>query len=262
MERLRIIPEDKSLLQLQKLCIAKGILPEISLPKAVKVFISDSVFYLCQIFHKSDMHHDFCTVDFSVVCHKVNESCEEILPPLMGNNVDYLSLSNIVIIPKINIIKSLSVTIILESPELVSFWKGNSIVKDILKMFLLTGKSYVFLDSVQMLQSFGIYCLFVHNIGNIEVGRITSNAKVKVVKVMSRLRFEQLYQSSKTINHLSGLGKHSLLLTEIIQNTKKNLENHVKSNDFHHSHQVIKRISQSCSYCKLFPIYVHRSKHV
>uniref|UniRef100_A0A1B6C597 AAA+ ATPase domain-containing protein n=1 Tax=Clastoptera arizonana TaxID=38151 RepID=A0A1B6C597_9HEMI len=228
MESLKVFEEEKSIYYLQKLCIPQGILPEIKLPKAAKIFISENVFYLCQIFIKDIMHPSYCTMDFSVQAYRGALSEDGNLPLIVQNKIDILQLSNINVIQKISNIKTVSVTVILKCTELVSFWKNHStynnyVVKDLLKLFLLTNQAYIFLDCLKDFQINDIFCLYINSIGNIDVGHITLTTNVKIVKIISHLRFEQLYQN-RNLFHLGGMERHSFLLAEIIQNFKKSYE--------------------------------------
>ena len=54
--KIKILQEHKSFLKLQKFYVSRGVLPDSSLGKFVRIQLLHDVYALCQVFFESDMH--------------------------------------------------------------------------------------------------------------------------------------------------------------------------------------------------------------
>lgn len=221
--KLKILQGHESLSKLQKFYISSYVLPDSSLGKFIRVQILHDVYVLCQVFIQNDMHPCFCSFDRTVTVFTGENYLEERRLPVIPPYFDSVLVSNIHFMPEVMSIKSLTLSVIFTSCTLAAEWKSRKeclieLLKTFLKLVVVTSNSLVKLHFLSELCEVGLNCVFVHTIGNIDIGRITTNTKLKLNKIISILRFEQLYKGVETIPLLGGVEKPYALLKEVIEN--------------------------------------------
>lgn len=231
---LKVLQGNKAFLKVQKFYTSSGVLPDSSLGKFVCLQILPDVYILCQVFFESDMHPCFCSIDRSVTVFKGENYFEGRKLPVIPNYLDSVCLSNIHFMTKSVNIKSLTLSVVFNSCTSASEWRSRKeflidILKNMLKLVVVTSNSLVKLASLSVFSDVGLNCVFVHTIGNIDIGRITASTKLKLNKIISVLRFEQLYKTVEDIPLLGGVEKPHMLLTEIIENCVRDTGNKKKS---------------------------------
>lgn len=228
---IKIMPEIGSLFNLQKFCINEQLLPASSHGKFVSISMPYvlngsnerpyNFFCLCQIFLSKIMHPSFCNLNMSV-CGYADSNDKKIYPVSSVENVTCVSLDDLIILDSVSNIKSASVTVVLNKPKDVLKWRNHSIkmielVKNMLKLFILKSGSVVFLDCVRTLYDSDIYCLLIENLGKVNVGHIVNSSKVKVINIISKTTFEQIYSTGNVLPMLGGLEKPMKTLTDIVR---------------------------------------------
>jgi len=114
-------------------------------------------------------------------------------------------------------IKDLCISVVFESVSNNKRWQKDTntlqdIVKDVLKLFILIKDSLVYTRNLSECQNFGIHCIMIHDIGELQsgsdttAGRVKSGTKVLVIRRMSRTWLEQLqnYGSEILLGGLDG----------------------------------------------------------
>lgn len=231
MSQIKIVPEISSIFNLQKFCINEQLLPASSHGKFVSISMPYvlngssecpyNLFCLCQIFLSKTMHPSFCNLNMSV-CGYVDSNDKEIYPVSSVENLNCVSLDHLNILDSVSNIKSATVTVVLNKPRDVLKWRNQSVkmmdvVKNILKLFLLKSGSVVFLDCVRTLYDSDIYCLLIENLGKVSVGHVVNSSKVKVINIISKTTFEQIYSAGKVLPILGGLEKPMKTLIDIVK---------------------------------------------
>jgi hypothetical protein len=137
-----------------------------------------------------------------------------------------MSLEQIQVLSCCIAIRDLHISVVFESVSNNKRWQKDintlqDIIKDMLKVYILIKDSIVYTKNLSEFQTFGIYCIVIHNIGELQsgsdatAGRVTSITKVSVVHRVSRTWLEQL-QNRGTEVPLGGLVGPYQTLQDII----------------------------------------------
>ena len=149
------------------------------------------------------------------------------LPRVAANwTCSNLSLEQIQVLSCCIAIKDLHISVVFESVSNNKRWQKDTntlqdIVKDVLKVFILNRDSIVYTRNLSECQKFGIHCIVIHDIGELQsgsdttAGRVTSGTEVSVIRRMSRTWLEQLQNCGSEIS-LGGLDGPYRTLQEII----------------------------------------------
>ena len=189
--------------------------------------ISSTIKCLCKLYWKSDLHSAFCQIDRSVMMFN---GCDRMVMGVPREAVSWtcsnLSLEQIHVLPCCIAIRDLHISVVFESVSNNKQWQKDSntlqdIVKDVLKVYILIKDSIVYTKNLSECQKFGIHCIVIHDIGELQsgsdttAGRVTSGTKVSVVRRLSRTWLEQL-ENRSTESSLGGLDGPYQTLQDII----------------------------------------------
>lgn len=189
--------------------------------------ISSTTKCLCKLYWKSDLHSAFCHIDQSVMTFSGSDRLLMGLPRDAASwTSSNLSLEQIQVLPCCIAIRDLRISVVFESVSNNKQWQKDTstlqdIVKDVLKVFILIKDSIVYTTNLTECQKFGIHCIVIHDIGELQfgcdttAGRVTVGTEVSVVRGISRTWLEQLQNCGSDIP-LGGLDGPYRTLKDII----------------------------------------------
>uniref|UniRef100_A0A1B6KGZ2 AAA+ ATPase domain-containing protein n=1 Tax=Graphocephala atropunctata TaxID=36148 RepID=A0A1B6KGZ2_9HEMI len=219
MKHLSILPQTSSLFNVQKLCISDQVFPATSNGKFAIITSSNKNYYLCKIFFCKLLHPSFCKVDTSV-CGLVSSNGNSLYPT--PSSLTSINLSEICILPSVENIKSIVVSVVFSHPLDIKKWKHQTaklseLLKNILKVFFVKGNSVVYINGLKSILEVKIHCLLIENIGNVNVGRVGNSTKIKINKLISNITFEQIYTFRDDTTVLGGLEQPLHALTVLVK---------------------------------------------
>lgn len=228
---LTVVPHEESIFTIQKSCLSQWtVFGEKKLEESFRdgkfalVQISDDAFCVCKLFFQREVHPSFVHLDSSVIHFKSEEVCA--LPKCPLTISDGLVHDNkIQVLPQIVPLKRLNVTVIVQNLLDIRKWKKDEhklkqIVLEILKMYVVTKDSVVFLKNLKDGLRHGIHSLVVHSCFHssqeFNPGQVTSKSEISIVQIVSKLRFEQGLEWA-TVPKMGGLEKPAILLRDVIK---------------------------------------------
>jgi hypothetical protein len=227
---LAVLPLESDISTVQKCylpIVYADILKECKVGCCLLLQISSTTKCLCKLYWKSDLHSEFCHIDRSVMTFS---GCDRMLMGLPREAASWtcsnLSLEQIQVLSCCVAIRDLHISVVFESVGDNKRWQKDTntlqdIVKDVLKVYILIKDSIVYTRNLSECQKFGIHCIVIHDIGELQsgsvttAGRVTSGTKVSLVRRMSRTWLEQL-QNCGTEIPLGGLDGPYRTLQDII----------------------------------------------
>lgn len=227
---LAVLPLENDISAVQKCylpIVYSDILKECKVGCCLLLQISSTTKCLCKLYWKRDLHSAFCHIDQSVM---TSSACDRTLMGLPRDAANWtcsnLSLEHIQVLPCCIAIRDLRISVVFESVSNNKRWQKDTntlqdIVKDVLKVFILIKDSIVYTRNLSECQKFGIHCIVIHDIGELQLGsdttagRVTSGTKVSVVRRMSRKWLDQLQNCGSEIP-LGGLDGPYRTLQDII----------------------------------------------
>lgn len=212
---------NNSLFSLQKLCISSELRGCLGVHNGdtVTVNINSDISIICQIFLKKDFNRRFCELNKSVIVIKNFDSlkiCRNLLTVAnieLQSSSKYLSLSDIKIV-SVNNLRNVSISVILKDVHLTLKWKSQNtllktIIKEILKYFVVSTNAVIFPENVTVCNKIGIYCLIIHSTDS-AYGKIISSTNIVIDDIISK----NWIQCDKFVPHLSGMNEISKKLKE------------------------------------------------
>ncbi|KAL0272184.1 UNVERIFIED_CONTAM: hypothetical protein PYX00_005261 [Menopon gallinae] len=167
---------------------------------------------------------DYCFIDSSVI----------IFQTLKRDRLTYLKdvdFQNFRVLPAVSCASTLNIQIVFSD---VSYLKranqGDRLlyfVRELLKLYVFSRGSVIFLDNLSKQQSNGIYCINIININGesyekyISIYTCAEQTLITLGECMSRNKYETYYSSSDKVK-IGGLSKFYDILKEIIEFSKRN----------------------------------------
>jgi len=173
--------------------------------KYVLIPLSEESFSLCKAFISQETHPAYIDLDRSVIYSKVTLPCGLPKVPL-NSTLDCIDTSAIEPLPTPVSIKSISITVVYESvfdvlPSKKCLHHISSIVKDLLKLFVLMRNCVINLECLPKEARLGIYAIIITSLDCDEhdrLGFISSKTCLTISRVLSRKLFEQTINFSGT----------------------------------------------------------------
>ncbi|XP_034252095.1 spermatogenesis-associated protein 5-like protein 1 [Thrips palmi] len=232
--QLTVVPHEENIFTIQKSCLSQWtVFGEKNSDESHRdgrfalVQISDVAFCVCKLFFQREVHPSYVHLDTSVIHFKSEEA--HALPKFPLSISDGLVHDNkIQILPQVVPLKKLNLTVIVQNLVDIRKWKRDEqklkeIVLEILKMYVVTKDSVVFLRNLKDSLRHGIHSLVVHSCHpsqELSPGQVTSKSEISIVRIVSKLRFEQGLERSM-VPKMGGLEKSALLLKDIINSNIK-----------------------------------------
>lgn len=229
--KLKRIPLEESVCSQQKCYLSESLLtkvnPSLNPRTYVLIDFSPKCQYVCKLGLEKDLHSSFIKFNDSVVIFKDCEQTKDGFPcEVLNRKVDSVDIRNLKILPSVNNIKSINVSLVFNDIKAVKKWKNKAsslspVVKSILQLYVLSESCVIYLKNLEEQQTLGILCIVVHRIlsfGSVDtcIAKICNSSKVSVSKLMSSDRFE-LKQLSQSPLELGGLSDPYQALKEVIE---------------------------------------------
>lgn len=179
----------------QKLCVSSEVC-NIRSGQFVLVNVESDVHFICQVYCRRDVNPKYCILNNSVIYQKLNVSQTS---TFQSNFISYpcfkrLNLDKLTVIDVVNNFKSVNITVFFENANFTSKWKSKInalkyIVKEALKVFVVTANTSVFPNSVKACKNVGIYCIAI-NTTDCGFGKFISSTNLTIDRIISKNWFK------------------------------------------------------------------------
>lgn len=249
--QLTVVPHEETIFTIQKCCLSQWTVfgenhpqPRIKDGRFALVQISDKAFCVCKLFFQREVHPSFVYLDSSVVHFKSEESSA--FPKFPLNTCDgFVHDNNIQVLPQVVVLRKVSLSVIVENVSDIPVWKRDSeklksVVLELLKLYVVTKDSVISLRNLKDGLRHSIHGFVIHSSSNfsdsIVAGQVTSQSDVSIVRITSKLRFEQCMEQ-RSVPKMGGLETPANFLKDVIR-TNTNYRNASKKYPLKPTRQV------------------------
>ncbi|XP_075220233.1 ATPase family gene 2 protein homolog B-like [Lycorma delicatula] len=200
---LKVI-NNTSFFSLQKLFVSTQL--NIQPGQFVLVNINVSVYIICRLCAKRDLHPSYCILNKSVVYLK-DIGKLQIFRGKIDTHTDckYISCKNLTIIDSIHNLKNVIVSLVFENANLTAKWRLKTstlrlIIKEVLKTLVVSSDTVVLPGCITACQKLGIYCIIVSKT-DFDYGKVISSTSISIDHVISKNWFE----SNRVVPNIGGV---------------------------------------------------------
>ncbi|KAJ1530601.1 hypothetical protein ONE63_005483 [Megalurothrips usitatus] len=234
--QLTVVPHEETVFTIQKSCLSQW---TVFGEKNSENEFRDGRFALREV------HPSFVYLDSSVI-HFKNDKINTMPQFSLSISDGFVHDNKIHILPQIVPLKKISLTVIVENITDIPRWRNEGeklkiLVSEILKLYVVTKDSVVYLRNLKDRLRHGIFGLVVHSCFNpsneLVPGQVTSQSEVSIVRVTSKLRFEQCL-SRGSVPKLGGVEEQIALLKDVVE-ANVNYKSTVNSSSLRPTRQIL-----------------------